>query len=174
MAIDLDILPAAPCVSGPYCSGCPNQMNGVRMIPPDGNGYSGVMIVGDSGWDYEAREGRPFAGPAGQFLDKHIFRRLGVKRDAFTLTNTTWCKAPRLNFYDHAGPEATTIIEHCRPYLDSLIESIQPKSYYTDGQRCFAPYLWSQWNQLPPVLHTRYTLRDTGHTNFPSILCDAG
>jgi DNA polymerase len=97
------------------------------MIPPDGKGYSGVMIVGDSGWDYEAKEGRPFAGPAGQFLDKHIFRRLGVQRDAFTLTNTTWCKAPRLNFYDYAGPEAIAIIEHCRPYLDELIEKVRPK-----------------------------------------------
>jgi len=97
------------------------------MIPPDGNGYSGVMIVGDSGWDYEAKEGRPFAGPAGQFLDKHIFRRLGVQRDAFTLTNTTWCKAPRLNFYDYAGPEATAIIEHCRPYLDELIDRLHPR-----------------------------------------------
>ncbi len=123
----LDILPSKPLVNGPHCGGCPNQCEGIRLIPPDGNGYSGVMIVGDSGWEHEAREGRPFAGPAGQFLDKHIFRRLGVKRDAFTLTNTTWCKAPRLNFYDHAGPEATTIIEHCRPYLDSLIESIHPK-----------------------------------------------
>ena len=123
----LDILPSKPLVNGPHCGGCPNQCEGIRLIPPDGNGYSGVMIVGDSGWEHEAREGRPFAGPAGQFLDKHIFRRLGVKRDAFTLTNTTWCKAPRLNFYDQAGPEATTIIEHCRPYLDSLIESIHPK-----------------------------------------------
>lgn len=102
-------------------------MHGIKIIPPDGAGYSGVMIVGDSGWEYEKREGRPFCGPAGQFLDKHIFRRLGVKRDAFTLTNTTWCVAPRLNFYDQAGVEAAAIIEHCKPYLDGLIERIRPK-----------------------------------------------
>jgi len=37
------------------------------------------------------------------------------------------CKAPRLNFYDYAGPEAIAIIEHCRPYLDELIEKVRPK-----------------------------------------------
>lgn len=123
----LDILPQSLGVQGPHCGGCDNRQAGIRMIPPDGKGYSGVMIVGDSGWEWEAKEGKPFAGPAGQFLDKHIFRRLGVQRDAFTLTNTTWCKAPRLNFYDYAGPEATAIIEHCRPYLDELIEKVKPK-----------------------------------------------
>lgn len=130
MATDLDrldIMPMNQGVQGKFCAGCDNRQAGIRMIPPDGKGYSGVMIVGDSGWDTELKEGRPFAGPAGQFLDKHIFRRLGVQRDAFTLTNTTWCKAPRLNFYDYAGPEATAIIEHCRPYLDELIDKVRPK-----------------------------------------------
>jgi len=37
------------------------------------------------------------------------------------------CKAPRLNFYDYAGPEATAIIEHCRPYLDELIDRLHPR-----------------------------------------------
>ena len=43
----LDILPSKPLVNGPHCGGCPNQCEGIRLIPPDGNGYSGVMIVGD-------------------------------------------------------------------------------------------------------------------------------
>jgi len=123
----LDILPQSLGVQGAHCGGCDNRQAGIRMIPPDGKGYSGVMIVGDSGWEWEAKEGRPFAGPAGQFLDKHIFRRLGVQRDAFTLTNTTWCKAPRLNFYDYAGAEATAIIQHCSPYLDELIHKTAPR-----------------------------------------------
>ena len=123
----IDLLPIIAGVQGKYCPGCDNREAGIRMIPPDGKGYSGVMIVGDSGWEWEAREGRPFAGPAGQFLDKHIFRRLGVQRDAFTITNSVWCKAPRLNFFDYAGPEATAITEHCRPYLDELIERVKPK-----------------------------------------------
>ena len=123
----IDLLPIIAGVQGKYCPGCDNREAGIRMIPPDGKGYSGVMIVGDSGWEWEAREGRPFAGPAGQFLDKHIFRRLGVQRDAFTITNSVWCKAPRLNFFDYAGPEATAITEHCRPYLDELIEKVKPK-----------------------------------------------
>lgn len=128
MASNLDIITIEPLVEGPHCNGCPNQAAGVRLIPPDGKGYSGVMLVGDSGWVDEAREGRPFAGAAGNFLDKHIFRRLdGMKRDAFTITNATWCRAPRLNFYDQAGPEATAITEHCRPYLDELIERTRPR-----------------------------------------------
>ena len=54
----LDILPSKPLVNGPHCGGCPNQCEGIRLIPPDGNGYSGVMIVGDSPRGGNIGEGR--------------------------------------------------------------------------------------------------------------------
>ena len=61
MSIDLDILPMAPVVNGPHCfeAMCANRHAGIKDYPPKtGAGYSGVMIVGDSGWEYESREGR--------------------------------------------------------------------------------------------------------------------
>ena len=47
----IDLLPIIAGVQGKYCPGCDNREAGIRMIPPDGKGYSGVMIVGDSGWE---------------------------------------------------------------------------------------------------------------------------
>ena len=169
----IDLLPIIAGVQGKYCPGCDNREAGIRMIPPDGKGYSGVMIVGDSGWEWEAREGRPFAGPAGQFLDKHIFRRLGVTRDAFTITNSVWCKAPRLNFFDYAGPEATAITEHCRPYLDELIEKVKPKVIIPMGNVALRR-ICNVSGIKPISVMCRYAIRHPSSTHLPSILCDAG
>jgi len=68
----LDILPIVTGVQGPYCPRCDNRQAGIRLIQPDGSGYSGVMLVGDSPWEWEIKEGRNFAGPSGQFLDRAL------------------------------------------------------------------------------------------------------
>ena len=86
------------------------------------------MLVGDSGWFEEAQTGIPFSGPAGSMLDR-LLKRAGIERSTLTIANTTWCKAPRLGFYDNAHkiPEAAQIINHCRPYLDELIDQVKPR-----------------------------------------------
>ena len=111
---------------------------------------------------------------SGQFLDKHIFRRLGVKREAFTAANTTWCQAPRLNFYDKAGPEATIIIEHCRPYLDGLIDRVQPKVIIPMGNVALRRICGvSGINAHQCYIHdTPYGIPAV--PTFHPILCDAG
>lgn len=85
------------------------------------------MLVGDSPWVDEVRLGKPFMGAAGQFLDRHIFRRLGAKRDDFILANSMWCKPPYLNWTDKGGIEVLVAQDHCRPHLDMLIEQVKPK-----------------------------------------------
>lgn len=77
-------------VQGPHCGGCPNQTRGERLIPPQGTGSSGIMVVGDSGWYEEAAAGYPFAGASGSLLDK-VLRKVGIERGSLTITNTTWC-----------------------------------------------------------------------------------
>lgn len=114
-------------VEGPHCAGCLQQPVGERLVRPDGRGTSKIMLVGDSPWKDEIKAGKPFAGAAGQFLDRHIFGRLGVRREDFLLTNAMWCKPPALNWTDHASPEAMAALDHCSPYLDELIAMAKPK-----------------------------------------------
>ncbi|MGH9968949.1 MAG: uracil-DNA glycosylase family protein, partial [Pyrinomonadaceae bacterium] len=124
-------------VGGPLCGGCPLEPRGTIFIPFDGLGLNRVMLVGDSGWEWEARNvrssngkpvGTPFSGPSGWFIDRNL-KRIGATRADFVIANSFWCKAPHLGFTDHPEryPEAALALEHCRPYLDDLIERMKPK-----------------------------------------------
>jgi uracil-DNA glycosylase family 4 len=120
--------------SGEHCVGCPNREHGQKFIQTDGLGTSGVMIVGDSPWISEIAAGRPFAGASGALLDR-IFRRIGAQRNQFLITNAMWCKPPHLGWSDHPErfPDAALALNHCRPYLDQLIERFRPRAIVTLG-----------------------------------------
>lgn len=129
-------------VNGPQCSGCPFEDRGEIFIPPDGAGDNGVMLVGDSGWVSEAAAlrtidgltvGTPFSGPSGAYIERalKLVRKLfpDAHRSSFTITNSTWCKAPALGIMDHPEkhPDAVAATDHCSPYLDHLIYERNPK-----------------------------------------------
>lgn len=135
-------------VCGPKCSGCAFEHTGTIFIPHDGTGSNGVLLVGDSGWTWEAAThrglggsevGTPFSGPSGWFMDG-MFELMqrdhpGLRRDDFLIANSVWCKAPRLGMTDapEKYPEAAAAIAHCRPYLDELIADKKPKAIVALG-----------------------------------------
>ena len=132
-------------VHGPNCARCSFEHTGTIFIPPDGSGLNGVLILGDSGWEYEARAlrgydvgvgsvGTPFAGPSGWWMDRQ-FKRLNVSREDFRIANSIWCKTPRLGLTDHPEkhPEAAAAIKHCSPYLDALVAAEKPRAIVTMG-----------------------------------------
>jgi DNA polymerase len=171
-----------PEVEGEFCGACPQRFIGQKRVLPDGNGTSGIMLVGDSPWKDEVRQGRPFAGAAGQFLEKHIFRRLGVKRQDFILANSMWCKPPHLNWTDRGGPEVAEALMHCRPYLDQLIERVQPKVIIAmgnvamrrlvgvDGIMKRQAYVHDSRYGIPviPTLHPSFLMQDN-HKYTPAM-----
>ena len=112
----------------PYCGSCPHRDLGVRLIPPDGSGTSGILVVGDSPWIDEIREGRPFVGAAGFTLNRQL-NLVAIERSDVMVTNTIWCKPKHLGWMDRPArfPDANAAIEHCRPNLDGLIERAAPK-----------------------------------------------
>lgn len=125
-------------VLGSRCGGCPFESSGEIFIPPDGSGFNGVLLLGDSGWLYEAKTrrftftegevGTPFSGPSGWWLGRQL-ERMGVSRGDFRIANALWCKAPRLGMTDAPDkyPEAARALAHCAPYLDDLIEREKPR-----------------------------------------------
>lgn len=124
-------------VQGPLCGGCPLEHKGEIFIPFTGLGTNRVMLVLDSGWKWEAqnvrivnaqRVGTPLSGPSGWFVERNL-GRIGAARQEFIIANTYWCKAPHLGYTDHPEryPDAAIALQHCRPYLDELIERTQPK-----------------------------------------------
>lgn len=128
-------LPVLNQVEGAYCEGCTYQETGVRNIGPDGTGANGIWIVGDSPWIEEVRDGRPFVGASGRFLDSILSKR-GLKREDFLIVNGgTWCKPPFLGMNDEPWkhPETEKALQQCRPYLDDLVEKGLPRVFIAAG-----------------------------------------
>src|SRR5215472_9921899 len=110
---------------GPECSTCPHAREGQHFIKPDGAGSSGILLVGDSPWVDEQREGKVFAGAAGRMLNRilALMPGGGLRREDLYIWNTIQCSPLHLGWMDAPGrfPAAATAIEHCRPHLDAFI-----------------------------------------------------
>jgi uracil-DNA glycosylase family 4 len=60
---------------------------------------------------------------------------LGMSREDFWTTNSMWCLPKHLGWTDYPNrfKDAGLALEHCKPYLDDLIESVRPRAFVPCG-----------------------------------------
>ncbi len=109
------------------CTRCPIGCNGTRAVPGEGPADSIVMLVGEQPGDQEELAGRPFVGPAGQVLDRHL-ERAGLERDRLYLANAVkhFKFTPRGPRRIHQTPTAGEI-DTCRFWLDAERAIVKPR-----------------------------------------------
>src|ERR1700678_265416 len=114
------------------CAGCQCAPHGTDFSAIEGTGSSGVMLVGEASGEMEARDGLPFRpyAPAGSLLER-ILRRMGLDRQAFSVTNILRCR-PRNNWLEGA-PWEYSAINSCRPNLDAAIAARRPRAIVALG-----------------------------------------
>jgi uracil-DNA glycosylase family 4 len=124
----MDELEAA--VSG--FEGCVLKQTALNTVFCDGNPKAKVMILGDAPATAEDREGKPFAGLAGQLLDKMLFasglsKEMGDRSDVF-LSNILYWRPP--------GNRAPTPSEIalCLPFVERQIELVDPSMIILFGE----------------------------------------
>ncbi|MBU6430223.1 MAG: uracil-DNA glycosylase, partial [Cyanobacteria bacterium REEB65] len=93
-------------------------------MPADGTGTNSILIVGEAAGETEEREGKPFIGAAGFYLDR-LLRRAGLDRDAFRVHNVLSCRPPGNKLL--GAPYEHVAIRHCAPNLDGTIHDLKPK-----------------------------------------------
>jgi uracil-DNA glycosylase family 4 len=91
------------------------------------------MFIGEGPGFHEDKQGRPFVGAAGQFLEE-LLASIDLSREQVFITNVVKCRPPA-----NRDPEPEEI-EACRGYLDRQIELIQPKMVVTLGRFSMARY----------------------------------
>jgi DNA polymerase len=91
------------------------------------------MFIGEGPGFHEDKQGRPFVGAAGQFLEE-LLASIDLKREQVFITNVVKCRPPA-----NRDPEPDEI-EACRGYLDRQIELLQPKMVVTLGRFSMARY----------------------------------
>lgn len=140
------------------CRLCPLCRARHQAVPGEGNENATVLLIGEGPGYHEDREGRPFIGPAGQFLDE-LLGLAGLRRPDVYITNVVKCRPP--NNRDPLPPE----IDACGPYLDRQIAAINPKVIITLGRFSMAKFVnetsisrihGQSWPQGERVIVTMY------------------
>jgi len=119
------------------CTDCPLSKGRTKAVPGEGPADAEIMFIGEGPGFHEDRQGRPFVGPAGQFLDQLIMS-VGLKREEVFIANVVKCRPP--NNRDPLPGE----IAACRKHLDKQIELINPKVVVTLGRYSMARFLPNQ------------------------------
>src|SRR5262245_29840775 len=71
---------------------CPQGLGPVTGV---GDPSARLCLIGEAPAEYEVREGRPFAGPAGRVLDEAL-AQCGIPRASVWLTNVVKCRTMRV------------------------------------------------------------------------------
>ncbi len=116
-----------------HCEQCALSKTRLKVVPGDGNEKADIFFIGEApGW-HENQQGRPFVGPAGQFLDE-LLASINLKRAEVYIGNVVKCRPP-------ANRDPLPVeIEACSPFLDRQLELINPKVVVTLGRFSMARF----------------------------------
>ena len=105
--------------------------NRTQAVPGDGDGDADIVFIGEApGW-HEDQQGRPFVGPAGQYLEQ-LLASINLKREQVYITNVIKCRP--LGNRDPLPLE----IQNCHSWLEGQIELIRPQMVVTLGRYSMA------------------------------------
>ena len=115
------------------CTLCGLSKTRTTAVPGEGSRTADIMFIGEGPGFYEDRDGRPFVGPAGKFLDE-LLASIDLKRENVYITNMVKCRPP-----NNRDPLPTET-QACQSYLDKQIEMISPKVVVTLGRFSFSKF----------------------------------
>src|SRR5438105_4105796 len=115
------------------CQLCRLAKTRTNAVPGEGNVRAEVMFIGEGPGYHEDRQGRPFVGPAGQFLNE-LLHLAGLDRSSVYIANVVKCRPP-----NNRDPEPEEIAA-CAPYLERQIALINPGIIVTLGRYSMARF----------------------------------
>ncbi len=109
------------------CQKCILSEGRTHAVPGEGAEDAEIMFIGEGPGFHEDRQGRPFVGAAGKYLEE-LLATIGLSREQVYIANVVKCRPP-----GNRDPQPEEI-EACRPYLDKQIELIRPHLIVTLGR----------------------------------------
>ena len=116
------------------CTDCSLSRNRTNAVPGEGPENAEIALIGEAPGFNEDKQGRPFVGAAGHFLEQ-LLALAGLRREDVYITNTVKCRP--LNNRDPLPGEMAA----CRKYLDRQLEVISPKVVVTLGRHSLGAFL---------------------------------
>ena len=115
------------------CQRCPLGRGRTHAVPGEGPAAARVMFIGEGPGFHEDRQGRPFVGASGQYLEQLLAEIELSRRDVY-ITNVIKCRPP-----GNRDPEPAELTA-CRDFLDRQLALIQPEIIATLGRFSMARY----------------------------------
>ena len=110
------------------CTLCPLHAAGrIQTVPGYGDPNAEILFIGEAPGFNEDKQGLPFVGRSGQYLD-YLLDKIGMKRSQVFIANIIKCRPP-----DNRDPLPAEI-ESCKPYLMRQIDLIDPLVIATLGR----------------------------------------
>ena len=119
------------------CTLCALARTRTLAVPGEGPLTADVMFIGEAPGVTEDKQGRPFVGAAGQFLEE-LLAAGGLERPEVYICNVLKCRPPA-----NRDPLPTEI-ESCHDYLDEQIDLIDPLVVVTLGRFSMAKFFPNQ------------------------------
>jgi uracil-DNA glycosylase family 4 len=106
-----------------------------NLVPGEGNPDADVVLIGEAPGASEDRQGRPFVGNAGRFLNR-LLGEAGLERGDIFITNVVKARPP-----NNRDPRVKEV-RHYLPWLLAQLEVIEPRLIVPLGRQAlshFAP-----------------------------------
>lgn len=169
------------------CTLCKLHQGATKGVPGEGPPDAKIMFIGEAPGFNEDRQGRPFVGAAGQFLDELLGLAALRRADVF-IANVVKHRPP-----NNRDPEPDEI-HACALYLDRQIALINPPVIVTLGRYSMARWFpgekimrihgqsrWIDDRLIVPMLHPAAALHqpqnrpliENDFRRLPEILAEA-
>lgn len=145
------------------CTDCPLHGGRTNAVPGEGPDNAEILFIGEGPGYHEDQQGRPFVGPAGNFLEE-LLQSIGMTREQVYIANLVKCRP-----HNNRDPRPNEI-EACGKYLERQIELIDPLLIITLGRFSMSRFLPGQ-----SISRVRGRLRSVGGRQiFPIMHPAAG
>jgi len=112
----------------------PLRRGATNLVFGEGNPNAEILFIGEGPGFWEDKKGLPFVGNAGAFLNQLLYL-IKLKRQEVFITNVVHYRPPENR---DPTPDELRAFE---PYLDSIIEIIDPKVIVTLGRYSMGKFL---------------------------------
>ena len=158
------------------CTACKLHRGTINAVPGEGPANAKIMLIGEAPGFHEDRQGRPFVGAAGKFLDE-LLALAGLRRSDVFIANVVKHRPP-----NNRDPEPDEIAA-CAGYLERQIAAINPRVIVTLGRFSMARWFpgerisrihgqprWIGGRMIIPMMHPAAALHQA--QNRPLIEAD--
>lgn len=115
------------------CQKCEIAKLRTHTVPGEGSENAEILFIGEAPGYHEDQLGRPFVGPAGQFLER-LLASINLKREQVYIANIIKCRPP-----GNRDPLPMEI-SNCRGWLEKQIELIAPRIIVSLGRYSMAMF----------------------------------